>query len=393
MLETFFARCRRYAGLTLLASLPLAACKEPTPASPPPETPRSQAPLPSPASAAGFESAVVRAADAAALYEAPAQVQLPPTASADIAPPYRAQITELHVRPGQEVLAEAPIATVLMPEVTQAAGTYLGAALRLQAYEQRRQQLISLKAEGLMRLADLAETEARLAEARATQLESRAILQAAGWKTTDAAQLAAQLESRAGRVTLRAPIRGIVLEVRGTLGQRWEPGAPPIARLIGGSDAELRVEARLASGLPKAARYSFRTATGLQAPLRLLSTAPVVDARDGTVTSWFAFATPPAPGALQSGLTGKVLVEPEAGAAAARDTSEQLVVVPSRAVRWQRSQPEVLRAPGPSGGPPQALPVRVVMNLGSELVIAAALTPGESVVLASGREAATGEQP
>jgi cobalt-zinc-cadmium efflux system membrane fusion protein len=289
--------------------------------------------------------------------------------------------------------------TVLMPEVAQAAGTYLGAALRLQAHEQRRQQLLGLKVDGLMRLADLAETEARLAEARATQLEARAILQAAGWKTQEPAQLAAQLESRAGRITLRAPIRGTVMAVHGTLGQRWEPGAPPIAHLVGGGDAELHVEARLASGLPKSVRYFFRTAAGLQLPLRLLSAAPVVDGRDGTVTTWFAFAAPPAPGSITSGLTGKVVVEPEevkAEAAtqdAGKEKNEKLVVVPRRAVHWQHSQAEVQRVPRTPAEAPQAVPVRVVMNLGAELVVAAALTPGEEVVLLPVRENPTGEQP
>lgn len=385
-------RYRLLVALAQLCALQLAACKGAS--SPQPPTENRAEPPPA---ASSPESAVVRAADTQTFYEAPAQVQLPPSASAEIAPPYRAQILELHVRPGQEVAADAPIVTVLMPEVTQAAGSYLGAALRMQAYEQRRQQLLSLKADGLMRLADLSEAEARFAEARATQLEARAILQAAGWKLAEPAQLAAQLEARAGRITLRSPIRGTVLSVHGTLGQRWEPGAPPIARLVSagvGSEAELRVEARLLAGLPSGVRYFFRTPSGLQLPLRLLTSAPVVDSRDGTITSWFAFAAPPAAGSIASGLTGKVYVEPEERPAGSPlpEKDEQIVAVPTRAVRWQRNQPEVQRVAKSKAEPPQSIPVRVIMNLGTELLIAAALRPGEEVLLQPGRELPAGEQ-
>ena len=133
---------------------------------------------------------------------------------------------------------------------------------------------------------------------------------------------------------------------------------------------------------------------GLQLPLRLLTSAPVVDSRDGTITSWFAFAAPPAAGSIASGLTGKVYVEPEERPAGSPlpEKDEQIVAVPTRAVRWQRNQPEVQRVAKSKAEPPQSIPVRVIMNLGTELLIAAALRPGEEVLLQPGRELPAGEQ-
>lgn len=326
----------------------------------------------------------VRAAESLALLEAPGQVLQPPGAVAEVAPPFRAQVTEVLVAPGQTVAAGAPVATVLMPEVLRAAGSYVGAALRAQAYQQRQKQLVELKAEGLMRLADQAENDARIAEARAAQKEARAVLQAAGVAASEAEELVDGEGSRRGRLTLRSPLAGTVTMVKAVLGQQWDVGSPPLVRVVGvgaGGAGELRIEARLLSGIPDGSRFELRTPSGQLCPLRLIGRAPAVDGRDGSTLAWFAPAPSPgsAPPPLPAGLAVKVSIRP---AVAADAGGERAVVVPARALRWVEGRPAVLR-PGPpgSGSPGVPVPVRILATLGADALVAAALVPGDPVVL------------
>lgn len=327
----------------------------------------------------------VRAAESLALLEAPGQVLQPPGAVAEVAPPFRAQVMEVLVAPGQTVAAGAPVATVLMPEVLRAAGSYVGAALRVQAYQQRKKQLVELKAEGLMRLADQAENDARIAEAQAAQKEARAVLQAAGVAAGEAEELVDGEGGRRGRLTLRSPLAGTVTMVKAVLGQQWDVGSPPLVRVVGvgagGAAGELRVEARLLSGIPDGSRFELRTPSGQLCPLRLLGRAPAVDARDGSTLAWFAPAPSPGspPPPLPGGLAVRVSIRP---AVAADAGGERAVVVPARALRWVEGRPAVLR-PGPpgSGSPGVPVPVRILATLGADALVAAALAPGDPVVL------------
>ena len=179
------ARRRLPGGLSFAASAAvlLMSCGKP-PAAPAPAP--SAGPPARPTSAAA-PWVKVRPGLGIPLYEVPAQVLSAPGSVAEIMAPLRAQVLAIQVRPGQRVAALAPLLTVLMPEVVRAAFAHQGAGLRLQAYGQRREQLLQLKGEGLLRLAELAETDARIAEARATQLEAQALLQVAGIAPGEAA--------------------------------------------------------------------------------------------------------------------------------------------------------------------------------------------------------------
>ncbi|HRI55006.1 MAG TPA: hypothetical protein PLW65_32940, partial [Pseudomonadota bacterium] len=271
------ARRRSSGGLSFAASaaLLLLSCGKPPP---PPAAAPSAGPPARPTSAAA-PWVKVRPGLGIPLYEVPAQVLSAPGSVAEIMAPLRAQVLAIQVRPGQRVAALAPLLTVLMPEVLRAAFAHQGAGLRLQAYSQRREQLLQLKGEGLLRLAELAETEARIAEARAAQLEAQALLQVAGIAPGEAAALG----SREGRIILRSPIAGVVTSVSAALGQVADGGGP-LVRVVGRS--EPRVEARLPPTLPDRVSFELLLPGGARRALRLIERAPLVDSRDGTALAW-----------------------------------------------------------------------------------------------------------
>jgi hypothetical protein len=304
---------------------------------------------------------------------------------AELMAPLRAQVVAIHVRPGQRIAALAPALTVLMPEVVRAAYAHQGAGLRLQAYVQRREQLLQLKAEGLLRLAELAETDARIAEARAAQLEAHAVLQVAGLSLSEAAALG----SRDGRVTLRSPIAGVVTSVSAALGQVTD-GSGELVRVVGSS--EPRIEAHLPPALPEKVEFALRLPSGVERSLRLLERAPLVDSRDGTALAWFALGEAgPVPGEpdLPAGLTAKLRVFLAAASPAA---GPQPVLVPARALLSRAGQPQVIRRRDRGQEP---LAVRVLLVSGADALVVAlrepGLVPGDEVAADAAPYAAAGE--
>ena len=273
--------------------------------------------------------AQVRSAQGAELLEVPAQVLGKASNRADVMPAFRAQVVQVLVEPGQEVTANAAVAIVRMPEVVRAAGAYVAASLRLNAFKQRRDQLQTLRAEGLARLSDLAEVAASLSEASAAQREALSVLQGAGLSAGDAEALA----EGGGKVTLRSPIAGVVTQVSASIGQLVEPGATPLLRIAG--SGETRIEARLPLIDQTALRYEFVTARETT-PIKLLQRAPVVEPRDGMTQSWFL---PEGPTRLLAGQTGRLRVRIDAR----RSDEASLLLVPARALRLGADQTSVLR--------------------------------------------------
>lgn len=257
-----------------------------------------------------------RRSDGVALLEAPARVLVSPDASAVVAPPLRARVVRVLVVPGQRVARGAPVAQVVMPELVSAAGAWLAAGERLQAWASRRAQLESVRAQGLVRLADVVEADVQLAEARAAQRLAQATLRAAGANEREAEKVVAD----GGATTLRAPIAGVVIAVAGAIGETREPTAEPLVRLVG--EAPPRLEARFAQGLVSGATYSFVTQSGARFELVLAGVAPDVDAQDGATRAWFRLSHS---AVLPAGTAGRVEVHPGDAANAA--------VVPARGVR------------------------------------------------------------
>ena len=303
------------------------------------------------------------------LFEGPAQILPSPGSIANVMPVFSAQVTKLLVQPGQRVAAGEPVCIVLAPEVLRAAGSLVGAGLRLQAHLQRKEQLLALKNEGLARLSDQLETDARIAEAKATQLEATAVLQAAGVSAHEAATFL----QNGGKITLRSPIAGVVVSVSVNLGNVVSPGTA-LLKIVGAQDH--RIEARLLSNVPEHARFELRLPSGKRMPLRLLERSPQADSRDGTRLSWLVVEEGGAHGNLTGntpatseaelvpGLWGKVVVlsEPQQG-------KDKSYVVPSRALKIVGTGAQIFRRG--ARDQPEPVSVRVQWSSSVEALVSA----------------------
>lgn len=296
--------------------------------------------------------APLREAQGAELLDVPAQVLGSAAHRASVMPAFRAQVLQILVEPGQAVNNGAPLLVVRMPEVVRAAGAYVAAGMRWAAYNQRREQLQTLRGEGLARLSDLAEVAASLSEATAAQREAQSVLQGAGLSPADAGSLS----EGGGKVTLRSPITGVVTQVSASIGQMVDPGSAALLHIVGGGDT--RIEARLPDLDLAALRYELVTPQR-SLPLTFLQRALALDPRDGTAPCWFL---PPAGAGLLSGQTGRLRVRIAASAA---DTFP-LWLIPTRALALGNEQAHVLRL---RGGKTQTVPVVVLASALGQAVV------------------------
>ena len=330
--------CRR--TLVLATVLALAACGKKGPVS------EEQPPTPS----ARTPWVKARSSEGVPLLEAPAQVLPSPEGQAAVVPPYRARVLKVLVRPGQMVKKGQPLVEVVMPEVSTAAGAYAAASTRVDAYGRRKAQLEALKADGLVRLADVLEAETKLAEAKANQQSAAAALRTAQIEPAEAAAIVA------GRtpVVLKSPIAGMVTAVGAGVGDSREPGGEPLVRVAGEGDS--RVEARFSRPVdPNNASYEFIATGGAHHRLTFVARAPMVDPRDGTIAVWLV---PDKGTKLQPGLTGRVVVSIPGAAGAA--------VVPSRAIGLEEGKPFVVVR---RDGTPQKVQVDVFASSGAEALV------------------------
>lgn len=301
----------------------------------------------------------LRAPHSVSFLELPAKALGGAGSLAVLNPPYSGQIVNVHVRVGERVVRGQPVVDIMMPAVVGAAGEHAAAHTKIDAYLLRMQQLRALKAEGLVRSADLADVEMRLAEARADERRTEAILRSAGVDPTRVAHLAAS----GGAVPLRSPIDGLVTEISAALGETRDSAGAPFARIAG--MAPTRIEARATQRLPAGARFELVMAAGEQVPLRLVAEAPVVDPRDGTAAAWFE---PEPARTLPVGLTGKVrVILPD---------RPGLTIAPRTAV-GRRGGAEFVRARRGDGV--AEVPVKVVQSSGADALIESALAAGVEI--------------
>jgi biotin carboxyl carrier protein len=326
--------------LALAAILALSACSKGGPAA-------EEAP-PTPSSRTPWVKA--RSSEGVPLLEAPAQVLPSPEGQAAVVPPYRARVLEVRVRPGQKVKKGQVLLDVVMPEVSTAAGAYAAATTRVDAYGRRKAQLDALKADGLVRLADVLEAETKLAEARADQQSAAAVLRAAQIEPSEAADIVSGRRA----VALRSPIAGVVVAVGVGVGDSREPTGDPVVRVAGEGDS--RVEARFARPPDEASSaFELVTSGGARFPLTFVARAPVVDPRDGTIAVWLV---PDAGTKLQPGQTGRVVVTMPGVVGAS--------VVPARAVALSEGKAFVVAR---RGGKAEKVPVDVVATSGAEALV------------------------
>lgn len=320
---------------------------------------------PPPAAQARDESAVsarspwvkARPPEGLSMLDAPAKVQAPPGAVGAVTAPFAGRVMKIHVRPGQTVAAGDPVADVAMVELVRAAAAYSAAGTRLAAYQKRKAQLDQLRADGLARLADIAEVETALAGARADQQTALGTLRAAGAGPSDTGSIL----SSGGALSLRSPVAGVVLEVNAAVGEGRDVDAGPIARIAG--SGPVRIEARLSSTPPEGARFEVIPPGRGAIAVKPIAISPLVEGADGAVRGWFE---PETAVELPHGAACRlrILVARDAG----------VVAVPARAVGLRRGKAIVVtrKADGP-------VEVTVLSTSGADALVKGPIAPGDEV--------------
>lgn len=333
----------------------------------------SSSPSPSPSPASSTESERVPSAAARwtpavppgdrSILEAPAQAVAAPGASAHVAPPFTARVVRILVAPGDRVSAGDPLLEVVMPEVLDAAATWVGSSRRRALRADRRDELEALREEGLVESSRVFEQEASVAELDAEVARALAVLRAAG---VSGGRAGATLSR--GTSSLTAPIDGVVSAVSVRLGEVRDPSEGALVELVGSAPA--RIEARLSRPLPEGATLSFVPLGGAPIALRDQADAIVVDPTDGTRLAWIS---PQTPEPLPDGLRGTLVVHLD---------RPGVVQVPAGAVGHDAEGAYVLRHDAGEG---ERVPVHVVASGGGSAIVEAspehepALAPGQRV--------------
>lgn len=287
------------------------------------ELPADETAEPPPVATAASRWVEVRRPSDVSILEAPAVARAAAEAYGEVTPPATLRIARVHVQVGQAVSAGDPIVDAYAPQVLDAAATYISAASRARAFDERADQLEALLDEGLVRRAEVFEQRAKAAELRAQRLGAIAILRSSGVDPNDAAAL---LER--GVVTLVSPTNGIVTELSARVGRSYQPGVVPIAQILG--EAAARIEVRTAKPWPTASAVVFRTSDGREIALKPTPVATVVVPSDGTSRSWFE---PEADLSLPDGLVGTARVS----------AAEDLWEIPAASIRQRGNVNEVVR--------------------------------------------------
>lgn len=290
------------------------------------------------------------------ILEAPAIVRASSAAFGEVTPPAPLRIARVHVQVGQTVSAGDAIVDAYVPEVLDAAATYLSAASRAHTHEQRAVQLEALLGEGLVRRSEVFEQRAKAAELRADRLRAIAILRSSGVDPKDASAL---LER--GVVTLSAPVDGIVTELSARVGGSYQPGTTPIARVLG--EASARVEVRTAIPWPSASSVVFRSGDGREVELHPEPLASVVIPSDGTTRSWFA---PREAQTFPDGLAGTATVS----------AGDDVWEVPAGAIRQQGTQNTLMRQ---RGDDVSEISVEIVTASGASALVRGVFEDGDRV--------------
>ena len=295
---------------------------------------------------------VLRDAGEARLLEASARIVPAPGASAALTPPLTARLLQFHVRMGDRVAAGARVATVLMPEAVAAAGRLLAARTRLIAVGERQRGIEALAKEGFSRLADRIEVQSQMADANAEEQVAKATLAAAGISPQHAEHLIAD----EGRVELRAPFAGIVIELDGDIGEQRAAGGKPFARIIDVS--RLVIEASFTQAIEAGTPAAFIDGRGNDGAVEWASKSLVADPLTGVFRAHF---TVPAKADWQAGTFGRIQLRPQ----------QKWLLVPSAAIT---SDGEVVLDSG------ARVKVEVISRSAAEAIIAAsALKVGDKV--------------
>lgn len=301
----------------------------------------------------------------ATLLVLPARTVGDPSARGAVSPLLHGRVEALHVRPGDRVAVDAPVAEMASPDALQAAAALRAARHQLKPVTQRLQELRRLRKQGLAASDTVYALVAQQAALEAEAETAKATLRAAG--LADAAPDAAL---RNGRLVLRSPVAGVVRAVHARLGEVRGPDDGPLVEILGVGPA--RIEARLPRQVPAGATPVFAPLDGEPVPLAVepVAQAPALD--DSGQIAWFAPADPAL--TLPHGLRGELRLVP---------ASADIVELPRAAVVMDGGQATVARRG--ADGAVAWVPVEVVSGAGATALVRGPLR-AEDEVAADGRK-------
>jgi cobalt-zinc-cadmium efflux system membrane fusion protein len=288
----------------------------------------------------------------------PARVGFRPQALSSLGAPFSGRIMSVQVRPGEPVRAGTPLVVLQSADASAARAQLEQALARAAAAEDQLRRQNEMMARGVGLEVERVEAQTRASEARAELERAKRTLALAGG-------------GQGSEVILRAPVAGIVVSVRATVGAMADPAGEPLVELA--DPARVWVVAEVPE------RDAAQVAPGQRATVRI----PAVDARiDGTVDgigSAVDAVTRRLPvyialGRPVRGLTAGMLAEVRF--TANRDT----LSVPVSAVLIKDGQRRIVYVQRDDGRF-EARAVRTGRTSGGRVAILEGLRPGERIVV------------
>lgn len=318
------------------------------------------APAEAPSAIKTTESRWVRAIapTSLALLEAPARVVAEEVAAGEVTVVFGARIERVHVAAGDEVERGQDVVDVVMPELNRAAASVVAIDAQLDLVTTRLHALAKLEAEKLVRGAELFELRSQRSRLVADRAQALAVIRSCGASPSRAASIL-----RTGRLTLVAPVSGVVTKVDANLG-RFAAEGDVLVAIVGAKKA--RVEATLGTSLPAGASLQLALANGTSYTLDPTPIASVVDPATGQTRVWLGLAEEIP---LAVGLRGRLRVHPKEGT---------LVQVPSAALIHHDGIVQIYIV---ENDEPVPHPVRVVSDSGTSALVSGAIQVGALVVV------------
>jgi cobalt-zinc-cadmium efflux system membrane fusion protein len=290
----------------------------------------------------------------------PARVSFRPQAQSAIGAPVSGRVVAQLARAGEIVKAGAPLLVIESADAAATRAIADQSATRLTAAEQnyRRQQEMVAKGVGLE--AERQEAEARLNEARAERRRSQQALALIGGSG-----------SSGSRVTVAAPVAGVVLQIRAAVGAVVAPGGEALLEL--GDPSRLQIVAQAAEGDLR--RIAVGQTAEITVPAlnsvskaRVESISPRIDPEARRAPVYLSTDTPIAH--LQPGMLAQIALT------VSRDA---VVTVPNSAVLIRHGKERVVYVEKADGGF-EARTVRTGAFRDGQVVILEGLKSGERIV-------------
>jgi cobalt-zinc-cadmium efflux system membrane fusion protein len=278
--------------------------------------------------------------------------------------PIAARVVKISVGPGQHVTKGEQLAVLQSTEIGKARSESITAKARLQLAQQTLERKRRLAGEHIVAQRDVQEAEAAVASAQADVQASQSTLQALD--ATDNASDNSQL-------SLRAPIRGMVIERTALLGQLAEP-AQSLFKIADLSNVWLSVHAferdavRLQTG--KTAKVTLPALPGQTFQAKVTLIGKQVDLSSRTVPIRIAIANKG--GVLRPGMSATAWVP-------LGESSQQVITVPAASVQRIENQWYVFIPKSQD-----TFELRQIgrgRDLEGEIEIVSGLKPGETVVV------------